>query len=419
MACACAALYFLNLRGDVLIQRTYRDDVERNMAEAFRSQILQNKEQSNASPVRTVGSVSFLHMRQNDVYILMVTRTNANAMLAFKFMTSLVQLFKSYFGGAFNETAIKNNFVLIYELLDETIDFGYPQITDPATMKSFILQKGVKIESDQDKGKSSNTTLQVTGAVGWRSEGIKHKKNEVFLDIIEQVNLLVSNKGNTLRSDVNGRIMMKCFLSGMPELKLGLNEKLGDMTFHQCVNLAAFESQKVVTFIPPDGEFELMKYRVQEGINVPFKVLPVINEHGRTRVEANVTVKSTFSSALFALNAIITVPVPNNTAKAHTMVTAGKAKYDATKSAIIWKIRRFSGQFEHTLRAEVQLVSTLKEKKAWSRPPISMQFLVPMFSASGMRVQYLKILERKWGSHYKVDKWVRKICKSGDFLVRW
>lgn len=61
----------------------------------------------------------------------------------------MVQLFKSYFGGAFNETAIKNNFVLIYELLDETIDFGYPQITDPATMKSFILQKGVKIESDQ------------------------------------------------------------------------------------------------------------------------------------------------------------------------------------------------------------------------------------------------------------------------------
>lgn len=59
------------------------------MAEAFRSQILQNKEQSNASPVRTVGSVSFLHMRQNDVYILMVTRTNANAMLAFKFMTSV------------------------------------------------------------------------------------------------------------------------------------------------------------------------------------------------------------------------------------------------------------------------------------------------------------------------------------------
>lgn len=29
--------------------------------------------------------------------------------------------------------------------------------------------------------------VQVTGAVGWRREGIKYKKNEVFLDVIEQV----------------------------------------------------------------------------------------------------------------------------------------------------------------------------------------------------------------------------------------
>lgn len=28
MAGCCSALYFLNLKGDVLIQRTYRDDVE-------------------------------------------------------------------------------------------------------------------------------------------------------------------------------------------------------------------------------------------------------------------------------------------------------------------------------------------------------------------------------------------------------
>lgn len=40
---------------------------------------------------------------------------------------------------------------------------------------------------------------------------------------------------------------------------------------------------------------------------------------------------------------------------------------------------------------------------------------VPMFSASGLRVQYLKVWEK---SNYKVDKWVRKVCKSGDYSVR-
>lgn len=58
-----------------------------------------------------------------------------------------------------------------------------------------------------------------------------------------------------------------------------------DVTFHQCVNLGRFNTEKVVSFVPPDGEFELMKYRCQEGISLPFRVLPIINEMGRTRLE--------------------------------------------------------------------------------------------------------------------------------------
>jgi hypothetical protein len=42
----------------------------------------------------------------------------------------------------------------------------------------------------------------------------------------------------------------------------------------------------------------------------------------------------------------------------------------------VWKVKRFSGQAEHSLRAEVTLVSTTKERKPWARPPISMNFQV-------------------------------------------
>lgn len=34
---------------------------------------------------------------------------------------------------------------------------------------------------------------------------------------------------------------------------------LDDVTFHQCVNLTRFNSEKTVSFVPPDGEFERMK----------------------------------------------------------------------------------------------------------------------------------------------------------------
>lgn len=72
---------------------------------------------------------------------------------------------------------------------------------------------------------------------------------------------------------------MRCYLSGMPELRLGLNDKvlfensgrtagkgkaieMEDVKFHQCVRLSRFENDRTISFIPPDGEFELMSYRL-------------------------------------------------------------------------------------------------------------------------------------------------------------
>ncbi|GFR47859.1 hypothetical protein Agub_g9668 [Astrephomene gubernaculifera] len=435
MASAASAIYFLNLRGDILLERKYKDDVDREIAESFRDRILNARDRDATAvhvPIRTLGSVTFMYLRHADIYILLLTRSNGNAMLSFRFMTSLVSLFQSYFEGDLCESSIRNNFVLMYELLDEVMDYGLPQMTDPAILKTLILQKGyrsdgllgpgsaadVAAKKARDAAAAANATLAVTGAVGWRREGLKYKRNEVYLDLVEQVNVLLSNNGTVLRNDVVGRIQMKCFLSDMPELRLGLNDQMQDATFHQCVNLGAYESQKVVTFVPPDGEFELMRYRVAEGITLPFKVLPVISEVGRTRLEAAVSVKANFSHKLQAGPVVVLVPVPDNTASAKLLVTAGRAKYDATRKALVWKVPRFLGGAEHTLRAEVTLVAATRDKKPWGRPPIQMQFQVPMLGCSGLRVQYLRVVERKQGSAYKVDKWVRKLCKSGDFLIR-
>ncbi len=68
--------------------------------------------------------------------------------------------------------------------------------------------------------------MAVTNAVSWRSEGLKYRRNEVFLDVVESVNLLASSNGNVLKSEIIGAIKMRVFLSGMPELRLGLNDKV-------------------------------------------------------------------------------------------------------------------------------------------------------------------------------------------------
>lgn len=64
----------------------------RNLASVFRTHILGAKDGESVSalsPVRLLGSCSFLYLQHKDVYILGVTKSNANAMLAFQFMTNV------------------------------------------------------------------------------------------------------------------------------------------------------------------------------------------------------------------------------------------------------------------------------------------------------------------------------------------
>ena len=49
----------------------------------------------------------------------------------------------------------------------------------------------------------------------------------------------------------------------------------------RCVKLGKFDQDRTISFIPPDGEFQLMSYRITENVNLPFRVLPVVKELGR------------------------------------------------------------------------------------------------------------------------------------------
>ncbi|KAA3456380.1 AP-2 complex subunit mu-like [Gossypium australe] len=79
------------------------------------------------------------------------------------------------------------------------------------------------------------------------------------------------------------------------------------------------------------------RYRITEGVNLPFRVLPTIKELGRTRMEVNVKVKSVFGAKMFALGVVVKIPVPKQTAKTSFQVTSGRAKYNAAIDCLVWK----------------------------------------------------------------------------------
>jgi AP-2 complex subunit mu-1 len=466
-----SGILIFNQKGENLIFRAFRSDCRPRLADIFRIQVISNPQVR--SPILTLGSTTFSHVKHENIYLVAVTKSNANAALVFEFLYRLVMLGKSYFG-KFDEEAVKNNFVLIYELLDgkpiplypnnpakatsnngffhfpEILDFGYPQNTDPDTLKMYITTEGVKSAIANNPTDSSRITQQATGALSWRRSDIKYRKNEAFVDVIEDVNLLMSATGTVLRADVNGQIVMRAYLSGTPECKFGLNDRLlldsgessgpsssrgggnglgtskatraaagsvtlEDCQFHQCVKLGRFDADRIISFVPPDGEFELMRYRATENVNLPFKVHPIVREIGTTKVEYSVAIKANYSSKLFATNVVIRIPTPLNTAKTTERTSQGRAKYEPEQNNIVWKIARFSGQSEFVLNAEATLTS-MTHQKAWSRPPLSLSFSLLMFTSSGLLVRYLKVFEK---NNYSSVKWVRYMTRAGSYEIRY
>ena len=66
------------------------------------------------------------------------------------------------------------------------------------------------------------------------------------------------------------------------------------------MRLSKFDSESSISFIPPDGEFELTRYHTTKDIILPFRVIPLVREVGRTKLEVKVVIKSNFKPSLLA-----------------------------------------------------------------------------------------------------------------------
>ncbi|XP_077549410.1 adaptor protein complex 1, mu subunit [Haemaphysalis longicornis] len=419
---SASAIYILDLKGKVLISRNYRGDMDMGCIDKFMTLLMEKEEEGCVTPILRHADVAFMYIKHNNLYLVSTSKKNANVALIFAFLHKIVTVFSEYFK-ELEEESIRDNFVIIYELLDELMDFGYPQTTDGKILQEFITQESHKVELQP------RLPLAVTNAVSWRSEGVRYRKNEVFLDVIESVNLLANAGGSVLRSEIVGAIKMRVYLSGMPELRLGLNDKvlfestgrgksksveLEDVRFHQCVRLSRFENDRTISFIPPDGEFELMSYRLNTHVKPLIWIESVIERHAHSRVEYMVKAKSQFKRRSTANNVEIVIPVPMDADTPKFKTTVGNVKYAPEQSAVVWSIKSFPGGKEYLMRAHFGLPSVESEESE-GRAPIQVKFEIPYFTTSGIQVRYLKIIEK---SGYQALPWVRYITQNGDYQLR-
>lgn len=90
--------------------------------------------------------LSFFYKKINNIYIVLGSKTNSNCLMMLSYLQKLSEVLLDYFTDL-EEESIRDNFVTIYELLDEMMDNGYPQTTESKVMSEFIKTEKLELNT--------------------------------------------------------------------------------------------------------------------------------------------------------------------------------------------------------------------------------------------------------------------------------
>lgn len=153
-----------------------------------------------------------------------------------------------------------------------------------------------------------------------------------------------------------GIVLMALYITSIANASAKAIE-MEDVKFHQCVRLSRFENDRTISYIPPDGDFELMSYRLQTTVKPLVWVEAVVETYSGSRVEYLVKAKAQFKRKSTANNVEIEIPVPDDADTPKFKCSNGSVSYKPERSCLVWKIKQFQGGKEFIMRAHFGLPS--------------------------------------------------------------
>jgi AP-3 complex subunit mu len=458
------SLFILSSLGEVLIERHFRGVVtSRSVCDYFweraaesvnhhgglpsTTSLLKNQHHYNTvppvmeAPESEQGTLYLFSVVRDNLYYLAVGPAETQPLLILTFLHRMADIFVEYFGDPADESAIKNNFSTVYQLLEEMVDYGWPLTTEPNALKAMIRPPTVMSRLlNATSNVNDELPVGTVSNMPWRTAGLVYSQNEIYMDIIEEVDAVVSH-GKLIASDVSGSIQCQSHLSGIPDLLLTFKDPslIDDCSFHPCVRYARFEKDSIVSFVPPDGDFELMRYRIRPEQAQNFQ-LPIfcnvqwsyLEQPGSTAVGSTKTGRIVLDAGVTAVSSLIfsasrkgpvqvedfaiTIPFPRQTRTTTDFrVSVGSIIYDEQAKTAFWKLGTMDAAKRATLSCTFTVAVTKNVEDGLLTPlNVSINWKVPLASVSGLSVSGLSIT----GETYRPYKGVRNICQSGLFQVR-
>lgn len=473
------SLFLLNDAGSFLLEKQYRGRIGRAVCGPLLQQLQQHGPKALLTAPRIMRSSDnciLLHIHRDKLLLAAACTTEAEPLLLLEMLQQLYELMCRCCsdGGPLTEEALRSNFSTVYVLVDLAIDFGYGFIMEENLMQLLIQPSSVVAKAMQLVHGSSRVFTSLAASLGfggqqqqqlqqasqqgslsaapeltpgaglgtgsgqgegsglsgsgsdywWRRGAVTYASNEIYVDLVEKISGIVDCNGKMLNSSVTGKIMMNSRLSGVPELCLSVRqiEILRNAAFHPCVRIQRLKRDGVLALCPPDKEFCVASYWLQDKrFTIPVSVSGSISfprssgstmltaagtpaEASSGRLALNLTAHNPRGVASSATNTAggvenisVTIPLPSFVAAASLTASVGAIRYIPAKQIIVWEVPALpfdspSQAAEGTVNLvadEAQRTDAISSHE--TRLVAQVNFLVKNWIPSGLKLESLDV----------------------------
>ncbi|KAJ3676025.1 hypothetical protein LUZ60_003437 [Juncus effusus] len=412
-------IFLLSESGEVMLEKQMTGHrVDRSICDWFWDFVLsQGGDPSKILQVIAAPTHYLFQVFRDGIIFLACTQVEIPPLIPIEFLSRVGDILSDYLGGL-NEDIIKDNFVIVYEILDEMTDNGFPMTTEPNILKEMIappnlMNKMMNVFSGNlGSNMSSKLPDATSSCVPWRSLNLRNVSNEVYVNLVEELDASINREGKLVKCEVYGEIQMSASLAGFPELNLSFKNPnlLHDVRFHPCVRFRPWESNQLLNFVPPDGSFKLMTYRVKGLKKVPIYIKPQFSsDSGNCRVTILAGIKNDPGKTVDSIS--VQFVLPAGVVSADLSSNHGTVDILADKTCK-WSIGQIPKDKSPSLTGHLMLEPGLDKLRSY--PNLQVKFKIMGVALSGLQIDKLDVKNTPANPY----KGFRAQTQAGEFEIR-
>ncbi|KAM1160161.1 hypothetical protein ACFX19_033810 [Malus domestica] len=410
-------IFLLSDSGEVMLEKQLTGQrVDRSICTWFWEHTVSQGDSPKLQSVIASPTHYLFQVLREGITFLACTQVEMPPLMGIEFLCRVADVLTDYLG-SLNEDLIKDNFVIVYELLDEMIDNGFPLTTEPNILREMIAPPNIANKMlSVVTGNSSNVSDILPGAtsssIPWRTTNLKYANNEVYVDLVEEMDAIINRDGVLVKCEIYGEVQVNSHLSGVPDLTLSFANPavLDDVRFHPCVRFRPWEAHQILSFVPPDGQFKLMSYRVRKLKSSPIYVRPQLtSDAGTCRVSVLVGIRNDPGKTIDSIT--VQFQLPSCVLSADLNSNYGTVNILANKTCS-WTIGKIPKDKAPAMSGTLVLETGLERLHVF--PTFQVGFRIMGVALSGLKIDKLDLKNLAKPPY----KGFRALTRAGEFEVR-